>query len=146
MIADYGEIIKKIEGGEKLNKDEVAITREALEKLFTENAVVANGIVSLIKITGDKNTFSEIKKIVASAKKSVENGMEPLTPEDKKRLRSLLGHLREESSSRICKSIENGSVVFLSMLDKELGKVDVEEIQKLQDILGTLEKTQKRKA
>jgi len=146
MIADYEKIIKKIEGGEKLNKDEVAITREALEKLLTENAVVANGIVSLIKITGDKNTFSEIKKIVASAKKRVENGMEPLTLEDKKRLRSLLGHLREESSSRICKSIENGSVVFLSMLDKELGKVDVEEIQKLQDILGTLEKTQKRKA
>ena len=146
MIADYGNIIKKIEGGEKLNEDEVAITKEALEKLLTENAVVANGIVSLIKITGDKNTFSEIKKIVASAKKRVENGMEPLTLEDKKRLRSLLGHLREESSSRICKSIENGSVVFLSMLDKELGKVDVEEIQKLQDILGTLEKTQKRKA
>jgi hypothetical protein len=135
---NYTKIIDKIENGKPLEKEEKAVVKEAVDRWLTENAVIANGIVSLVKLTADRGTFSKIKSVVESAKKRAEDGKEPLTADDKKKLYESLGYLRKESSDRIGRSIENGSILFLAMLHNELNKVDVEELKKLQRILGTL--------
>lgn len=134
----YASIIEKIEKGQGLKKDEIAIVKEAVDRWFTENAVIANGIVSLVKLTADKKVFENIREIVANAKNRVEEGKVALTPEDKKKLCNSLSYLREESSGRIIKSIENGSVLFLFMLHNELNKVDIKELEKLERIIGNV--------
>ncbi|MCX8200110.1 MAG: hypothetical protein N3G76_01440 [Candidatus Micrarchaeota archaeon] len=137
---DYAAIIRKIEAGTPLDKDEKKIAKEAVERWLTENAVVANGIVSLVKLTADKDSFSKVCQVVKNARRRAEEGKEPLTQDDEKRLGEALAYLKRESSERIASSIKNGSVLFLSMLDNELSKIDKSEIDKLQKILRTIGK------
>lgn len=136
--ADYKSIINKIDRGEHLGKEEKALVKEAIDKWLTENAVIANGIVSLVKLTADKGSFITIRQVIRDARKRAESGKEHLTQEDEKRLYGALAYLGEESSKKIINSVKNGSTLFLTMLDDKLAAVDAEEIIKLQKILKTL--------
>ncbi|MEM3364515.1 MAG: hypothetical protein QXS93_03330 [Candidatus Micrarchaeia archaeon] len=135
---DYKSIIKKIDDGKQLQEKEKALVKEAIDKWLTENAVIANGIASLVKLTADEDSFIKIRQVIENARKRAESGKEQLTPEDEKKLYSALAYLRKESSEKIVNSVKNGGILFLAMLDDKLAKVDIGEIGKLQKMLKTL--------
>lgn len=128
----YKKINRKIEES-GLKGDELLIARNAIDQYFNKEAVSAKGMAAAIALIGNEESYNGIRKIIGNALERARENKPTLTQRDKDLLGRYLSYLKE--NGRIISAIENGSYLFLLLLNSELEKKDIHEIAKLQKLI-----------
>ncbi len=131
MVVDIKVLRGKLSKVSDLTDEERKFVDSAILSKYLEYSVKVSAILTLVKLTFDEDKISSFRELLIKARKSAEEGKNPWSPADVKKLTDMFSFLKPDSRGKIIHTITMGDQLFLYMLEDSLMGLDVNEADKL---------------